>query len=77
MHLRPGREGLVQTRLKDSTIDFDRIVDRLTELGFDGWLAIEFVHDERPGCQDCDVIQEARALIAQVERRLAATPAAA
>ncbi len=77
MHLRPGREGLVQTRLQDSTIDFDRIVDRLAELGFDGWLAVEFVHDERPGCQDCDVIQEARALIAQVGARLTAVRAAA
>jgi sugar phosphate isomerase/epimerase len=77
MHLRPGREGLVQSRLQGSTIDFERIVDRLAELGFDGWLAVEFVHDERPGCQDCDVIQEARALIALVEARLAAAPAAA
>jgi sugar phosphate isomerase/epimerase len=75
MHLRPGREGLVQSRLSDSSIDFDRIVDRLVELGFDGWLAIEFVHDERPGCQDCDVIQESRALIAQVQARLAGVAA--
>lgn len=63
MHLRPGREGLVQSRLKDSTIDFERMVEQLGALGFDGWLAIELVHDERPGCQDCDVIQEARNLI--------------
>jgi len=76
MHLRPGREGLVQTRVKDNTIDFGRIVDRLAELGFDGWMAIEFVHDERPGCQDCDVIQEARELIAQVGERIAAVRAA-
>lgn len=75
MHLRPGREGLVQSRLVDSTIDFERMVDRLAAIGFDGWLAIEFVHDERPGCQDCDVIQESRALIAQVQARLAAAAA--
>ena len=66
MHLRPCREGFVQTRMQDNTIDFDRIVNRLDELGFDGWLAIEFVHDARPGAQDCDVIQEARLLAERV-----------
>jgi sugar phosphate isomerase/epimerase len=71
MHLRPGRPGFVQCRMKDNTIDFERIVDRLGELGFDGWLAIEFVHDARPGCQDCDVIQEALLLGALVRDRLA------
>jgi len=70
LHLRPGREGLVQTRMTDNTIDFGRMVDRLAELGFDGWLALEFVHDERPGCQDCDVLQESRALAAVVRDRL-------
>jgi sugar phosphate isomerase/epimerase len=62
LHLRPGREGLVQTRMTNNTIDFARMVQRLSELGFDGWLALEFVHDARPGCQDCDVLQESRAL---------------
>jgi sugar phosphate isomerase/epimerase len=71
MHLRPCRPGYVQSRVQDNTIDFERIVDRLGELGFDGWLAIEFVHDARPGCQDCDVIQEARHLIKVVADRLA------
>lgn len=75
MHLRPCREGLVQSRVQNNTIDFDRIVDRLGELGFDGWLALEFVHDARPGCQDCDVIQEARLLGDQVRERLSARAA--
>jgi sugar phosphate isomerase/epimerase len=70
LHLRPGREGLVQTRMTNNTIDFGRIVERLAELEFDGWLALEFVHDERPGCQDCDVLQEAMALAAVVRERL-------
>ena len=71
MHLRPCRPGFVQSRMKDNTIDFGRMVDRLVEIGFDGWLAIEFVHDARPGCQDCDVIQEALLLGALVRERLA------
>jgi sugar phosphate isomerase/epimerase len=70
LHLRPGREGLVQTRMTDNTIDFGRMVDRLDELGFTGWLALEFVHDARPGCQDCDVLQEARLLVELVRERL-------
>jgi sugar phosphate isomerase/epimerase len=69
MHLRPGREGLVQTRLVNNTIDFGRMLDRLGELGFDGWLVLEFVHDARPGCEDCDVLQESRHLIELIRER--------
>jgi sugar phosphate isomerase/epimerase len=77
MHLRPGSEGLVQSRLVNSTIDFGRMIDRLAALGFDGWLTLEFVHDARPGCEDCDVLQESRHMIELIRERLPSTPAVA
>lgn len=57
-HCRGGVAGKVQARFKDNTIDFGRIVERMRSIGYDGYFAIEYVHDERPGCSECDNIQE-------------------
>lgn len=59
-HVRGGARGLVQTRLEDNVIDFRRVLDRMAEIGFDGWIHIEYVHDARPGCSQCDNTQETR-----------------
>ena len=59
-HMRGGAPGLVQTKFADNVTDFGRVLDRMTEIGYDGWVEIEYVHDERPGCSDCDNIQEVR-----------------
>jgi sugar phosphate isomerase/epimerase len=57
-HVRGCREGQVQTRFVDNAIDFDAIIPRLHDVGYDGWLTVEYVHDDRPGCSECDNIQE-------------------
>ena len=57
-HVRGCAGGLVQTRFKDNAIDFAAIVRRFAELDYRGWLALEYVHDDRPGCSECDNIQE-------------------
>jgi len=57
---RGGRPGKVQTRLADNQIDFARIVGQLEDRSFDGHYCVEYVHDDRPGCRDCDNLQEAR-----------------
>jgi sugar phosphate isomerase/epimerase len=59
-HMRGGAPGLVQTKFADNVTDFGRVLDRMAEIGYDGWVEIEYVHDERPGCSDCDNIQEVR-----------------
>jgi sugar phosphate isomerase/epimerase len=59
-HMRGGARGLVQTKFEDNVTDFGRILDRMAETGYDGWVEIEYVHDGRPGCSDCDNIQEIR-----------------
>jgi sugar phosphate isomerase/epimerase len=58
VHMRGGAPGLVQTKFDDNVTDFGRILDVLQASGYDGWVDIEYVHDERPGCSDCDAIQE-------------------
>jgi len=57
-HMRGGAPGLVQTRFADNVTDFGRVLDRMAQIGYDGWVEIEYVHDSRPGCSDCDNIQE-------------------
>jgi sugar phosphate isomerase/epimerase len=59
-HMRGGARGLVQTRFEDNVTDFGRVLDRMAETGYDGWVEIEYVHDSRPGCSNCDNIQEIR-----------------
>jgi sugar phosphate isomerase/epimerase len=59
-HMRGGARGLVQTKFEDNVTDFGRVLDRMAQVGYDGWVEIEYVHDSRPGCSDCDNIQEIR-----------------
>jgi sugar phosphate isomerase/epimerase len=61
VHVRGAAAGFIQTRFEDSVIDYGRIVDQLAAIGYDGWLEIEYVYDvRRPGCSNCDTIQEVR-----------------
>jgi sugar phosphate isomerase/epimerase len=68
-HMRGGAPGLVQTRFEDNVTDFGRVLDVMAETGYDGWVEIEYVYDERPGCQDCDNLQEVRRFAGFVESR--------
>jgi sugar phosphate isomerase/epimerase len=59
-HMRGGAKDLVQTKYEDNVTDFARVLDVMRAVGYDGWVEIEYVHDARPGCSDCDNIQEIR-----------------
>jgi sugar phosphate isomerase/epimerase len=59
-HMRGGAPGLVQTKFEDNVTDFARVLDVMARTGYDGWVEIEYVHDARPGCSDCDNVQEIR-----------------
>ena len=71
-HMRGGARGLVQTRFEDNVTDFGRVLDRMAEIGYDGWVEIEYVHDDRPGCSNCDNLQEIRKFSAFVRGHEAA-----
>jgi|tagenome__1003787_1003787.scaffolds.fasta_scaffold20921446_2 sugar phosphate isomerase/epimerase len=57
-HARGGAPGRVQCALKDSTIDYGRAVDALSEAGYDGALAVEYVWIDWERCNECDNVSE-------------------
>lgn len=57
-HMRGGSAGMVQTTFEDNVTDFGRVLDVMAEVGYDGWIEFEYVHDSRPGCSSCDNVQE-------------------
>jgi sugar phosphate isomerase/epimerase len=71
VHLRQARSGRLQERLAYGTINFAAIVGELLGLGYDGWLAIEPLHQDYIDSWNVDVLTEtaqlrdlARSLIA-------------
>jgi sugar phosphate isomerase/epimerase len=70
LHARGGRKGLVQARLDENTIDWARFVRVAQEAGYEGWIAVEYIHDPRPGGTDCDTLHDIVALKDQLERAI-------
>ena len=63
VQFRPGTRDKVQVRLKHNEIDFDPILQAL-EASYQGWVATEYVWMERWGCDQVDVTEESRQLLA-------------
>ncbi len=57
-HVRGAREGRMQAAVKDSTTDFERMVDALAAAGFDGFLGLEYVWLDWEHCNECDNLSE-------------------
>ncbi len=58
VHARGGAPGRVQCALKDSTIDYGRVVEALIETGYDGAVALEYVWIDWERCNECDNVSE-------------------
>jgi sugar phosphate isomerase/epimerase len=58
VHARGGAPGRVQCALKDSTIDYGRLVDALRASGYDGAVALEYVWIDWERCNECDNVSE-------------------
>lgn len=58
LHARPARPGRLQEALKRNVIDFRRIVERLLELGYSGYVCCENIWFEPLGCDDVDNLSE-------------------
>lgn len=52
-HARGAREGSLQTTLRESTIDYGRIIERMHETGYDGYLGLEYVWSPAEPPYDC------------------------
>ena len=58
-HLRQGANRQLQARWEDGEINFVEVVGRLQEVGYEGYLTLEYEHE--PGWMDmdkCDVLTE-------------------
>jgi sugar phosphate isomerase/epimerase len=58
VHLRQAKQGMLQTRLEHGTLNFPRILDTLRAAGYDGYLAVEYVHQDYLQTDNVDVTSE-------------------
>jgi len=60
-HCRGGAKERLQTKFQDNTIDFGRVVARMNDIGYDGYVAIEYTWQDWQGCNEtentCETIQ--------------------
>lgn len=57
-HVRGARQGRMQAPLRESTIDFERMVEALGDAGYDGYLGLEYVWLDWEHCNECDNLSE-------------------
>lgn len=57
-HARQAKPGFLQTRLEHGTLNFPAIVQTLRAAGYDGYLAVEYVHQDYLQTDNVDVISE-------------------
>jgi sugar phosphate isomerase/epimerase len=58
VHLRQAARGVLQARWDAGTIDFIRVVKKFANLGYKGYLALEYEHDTWMGNDRVDVMTE-------------------
>lgn len=74
LHVRGAREGRMHTTLERNAIDFERIIEVLGQIGYAGYVALEYepVRVDRDDVDPYDVVSETlrlRDLLANVVRR--------
>jgi sugar phosphate isomerase/epimerase len=70
LHVRGAARGRLQASMKDNTIDFERVVDSLRDLGYDGYLGLEYVWIDWERCNECDNVAETILLRERLAARL-------
>jgi sugar phosphate isomerase/epimerase len=58
VHLRQARPGALQAKWGEGTLDFAAMVAALRQAGYDGWLAVEYVHQSYMNTLFDDVLTE-------------------
>ncbi len=60
-HLRGGAKGKVQAAFKENTINYRRVIERMKEIGYNGYLGLEYVWMNWLDCNQteniCETIQ--------------------
>lgn len=57
-HARCATPGRLQSRMSDNTIDFERVINQLSAVHYESWVAVEFVWTDWEDCNQCDNISE-------------------
>ena len=57
-HVRGARQSRMQAPLRESSIDFERMVDVLGGTDYDGFLGLEYVWLDWEHCNECDNLSE-------------------
>ncbi|WP_306120156.1 MULTISPECIES: sugar phosphate isomerase/epimerase family protein [unclassified Roseitalea] len=58
VHLRQARPGALQAKMEEGTLNFPAFFAALRDAGYDGWLAIEYVHQAYMATVHDDVLSE-------------------
>lgn len=58
VHLRQAKMGALQTRMEQGTLNFPALLATLREVGYQGYLALEYVHQDYMGTLYEDVLSE-------------------
>jgi sugar phosphate isomerase/epimerase len=71
VHVRGATPARVQASLRDSSVDFERMLGALEAGGYDGYLTLEYVWLQWEGCHECDNLAETILLRDRLQAALA------
>ena len=57
-HFRGARQDRLQASMAENTIDYERVLTRMEEVGYPGWHAVEYVWSDWEHCNECDNVSE-------------------
>jgi sugar phosphate isomerase/epimerase len=69
-HARCARPGRLQTSFKDNTIDYHRVVDVMKQVGYSGYVGVEYVWIDWEHCNEVDNLSESILLRDHIRARL-------
>jgi sugar phosphate isomerase/epimerase len=74
VHARGARERRMQAALKDSVVDFERMIDVMREAGYDGDIGLEYLWIDWEHLNECDTVSETVLLRDRLRAKLAGQP---
>lgn len=74
LHARGARHGRMQAALKDSTIDFERMVAGLVDAGYEGDIGLEYLWIDWEHLNECDTVSETILLRDRLRAAIAGRP---
>jgi sugar phosphate isomerase/epimerase len=73
-HARGARPGRMQAPVKESVVDFERMVDLADRAGYAGYIGLEYVWLDWEHCNECDNLAETILLRDRLRAKLAGRP---